>query len=144
MYNHVEVSGHNLDESSQTWGFCMDFLNHKGRGMWFSSFLLYRNCKRLREFEKREISSRAVEVTVKYKEEKLITFVWIKGYVIFKWNSHGSAAWEIRMVVSGGGVTPPTSTPSYSRLLLRKVLKGTVSWEIQQTLLTNKQQENLD
>ncbi len=27
-YNFVEVSTHNL-ETSQTWGFCMDFLNHK-------------------------------------------------------------------------------------------------------------------
>ncbi len=40
----------------------------KVRGVWissrFSSFLLYRNCKRLREFEEREISSKAVEVTV--------------------------------------------------------------------------------
>jgi hypothetical protein len=39
----VEVSGHNL-ESSQAWGFCMDFLNHRDR-VWFStrfsSFLLY-------------------------------------------------------------------------------------------------------
>ncbi len=31
MYNFVEVSGHNL-ESSQTWGFCMDFLNHSKGG----------------------------------------------------------------------------------------------------------------
>jgi hypothetical protein len=30
----------------------------------FSSFLLYRNCKRLREFKEIEISSKAVEVTV--------------------------------------------------------------------------------
>ncbi len=48
----VEVSGHNL-ESSQTWGFCMDFLNHMEGGIVFfisfSFFLLYRNCKRMRE-----------------------------------------------------------------------------------------------
>ncbi len=37
MYNFVEVSGHNL-ESSQTWGFCMDFLNHmEGEGNGFLS-----------------------------------------------------------------------------------------------------------
>jgi hypothetical protein len=39
----------------------MDFLNHREGGMVpysirFSSFLLYRNCKRLREFEEIEIS----------------------------------------------------------------------------------------
>jgi hypothetical protein len=45
------------------------------KGEWFfirfSSFLLYRNCKRLREFEEIEISSKAVEVlkTVNKKEE---------------------------------------------------------------------------
>jgi hypothetical protein len=33
-YNFVEVSGHNL-ESSQTWGFCMDFLNEREGGMVF-------------------------------------------------------------------------------------------------------------
>jgi hypothetical protein len=33
-YNFVEFSGHNL-ESSQTWDFCMDFLNHR-EGVWFS------------------------------------------------------------------------------------------------------------
>ncbi len=41
--NFVEVSEHNL-ESSQTWGFSMDFLNHREGGMVFyqiSSFLLY-------------------------------------------------------------------------------------------------------
>ncbi len=41
--------------------------------MWFyirfSSFLLYRNCNRLREFEEIEISSKAVEETVNNKEE---------------------------------------------------------------------------
>jgi len=50
----------------------MDFLNHRER-VWlpirFSSFLLYRNCKRLREFEEIEISSKAVDVTVNNKEE---------------------------------------------------------------------------
>ncbi len=35
----------------------------------FSSLLLYRNCKRLREFEEIEILSKAVEVTVNNKEE---------------------------------------------------------------------------
>jgi hypothetical protein len=50
----------------------MDFLNHREGGMIsirFSSFLLYRNCKRLREFEEMAISSKAVEVTVNNKEE---------------------------------------------------------------------------
>jgi hypothetical protein len=64
-YNHVEVSGHN-----QTWGFCMDFKTI-GKGVWFSirfsSFLLYRNCKRLREFREIEISSKAAQVTVNNK-----------------------------------------------------------------------------
>jgi hypothetical protein len=50
----------------------MDFLNHK-EGVWFfirfSSFLLYRNCQRLREFE-----SKAVLVTVNNKEENSSDF----------------------------------------------------------------------
>jgi hypothetical protein len=46
----------------------MDFLNH-GEGGMVSSFLLYRNCKILRELEEIEISSKAVEVTVNNKEE---------------------------------------------------------------------------
>jgi hypothetical protein len=37
MYNFVEVSRHNL-ESSQTWGFCMDFLNHREGGYGFLGF----------------------------------------------------------------------------------------------------------
>ncbi len=49
----------------------MDFLTI-GKGVWFSisfsSFLLYRNCKRLRESEEIETSSKAVEVTVNNKE----------------------------------------------------------------------------
>jgi hypothetical protein len=47
----------------------MDFQNHReGRviSIRFSSCLLYRNCKRLREFEELEISSKAV---VNNKEE---------------------------------------------------------------------------
>jgi hypothetical protein len=51
----------------------MDFLNHREVGIVFSirfsSFLLYRNCKRLCEFEEIEISSKAVEATVNNKEE---------------------------------------------------------------------------
>ncbi len=35
----------------------------------FPPLLLYRNCKRLREFEEIEISSKAVQVTVNNKEE---------------------------------------------------------------------------
>ncbi len=39
-YNFVEVSGHNL-ESSQTWYFCMDFLNHwKGGKVFYQVFRL--------------------------------------------------------------------------------------------------------
>ncbi len=64
--HNVDVSGHNL-ESSQTRGFFYGFL--KLSGIRFSSLLLYRNCKRLREFEEVEISSKAVEVTVNNKEE---------------------------------------------------------------------------
>jgi hypothetical protein len=41
----------------------MDFLNYRFP-IRFSSFLHYRNCKRLREFEEIEISGKAVEVTV--------------------------------------------------------------------------------
>ncbi len=33
-YNFLGVSGHNL-ESSETWGFCMDFLNQKVGGIVF-------------------------------------------------------------------------------------------------------------
>jgi hypothetical protein len=50
----------------------MDFLNHMERGTFsirFSSFLLYRNCKRLSEFEYIEISSKSVDVTMNNKEE---------------------------------------------------------------------------
>ena len=53
--------------------FCMDFLNHREGDVVlyirFSSFLLYRNCNRLREFEETEISSKAVEETVNNKEK---------------------------------------------------------------------------
>ncbi len=49
--NFVEVSRHNL-ESSQTWGFCMDFLTI-GKGVWcsirFSSFLLCKRCMSLKK-----------------------------------------------------------------------------------------------
>jgi hypothetical protein len=85
-YNFVEVSGHNL-ASSLKWGFCMDFLNHREGGMVsirFSSFLLYnvqqlnwRNCKRLREFEDRNLKGKLyVEVTVNSKEENSEDFCW--------------------------------------------------------------------
>jgi hypothetical protein len=50
-----------------------------GKGVWFYSqvfaFLLCINCKRLREFEEIEISSKAVEVTVNNKEENSYDFV---------------------------------------------------------------------
>jgi hypothetical protein len=39
-YNFVEISRHNL-ESSQAWGFCMDFLNHREGGtVFYQVFLL--------------------------------------------------------------------------------------------------------
>ncbi len=63
-YNFVEFSWHNL-ESSQTWGFRMDFLNRREEGTVFYKVFFFsplqftirksRNCKRLREFEEREI-----------------------------------------------------------------------------------------
>ncbi len=57
-YNIIEVSWHNL-ESSQTWGLCMDFLNHREGGIiFYQVFLLsplqsnwtVRVCKRLLDF----------------------------------------------------------------------------------------------
>ena len=42
----------------------MDFFNHREKGIVFfrfSSFLHYRNCKRLREFEEIEISRQSCE-----------------------------------------------------------------------------------
>jgi hypothetical protein len=57
----------------------MDFLNNRKEAWFsirFSSFLLNKNCKRLRVYEEIEISSKAVEVTVNNKEEK--SFVWIE------------------------------------------------------------------
>ncbi len=54
MYSFVEVSGHHF-ESSQTWGFCMDFLNHREGSMIFHPFFFteYSNwiVKWLRKFE---------------------------------------------------------------------------------------------
>ncbi len=58
----------------------MDFFNHRERSMFyisFSSFLLYRNCKRLRQCElvkKQKSQGKAVEVTVNNK-----TLVWISS-----------------------------------------------------------------
>ncbi len=53
----------------------MDFLN-KGNGIWFpirfSSFLLYRNCKRLREFEEIGISRQSCRDVCKYHLGKLL------------------------------------------------------------------------
>jgi hypothetical protein len=46
----------------------VDFLNHRKGGM-VSPFLLYRNCKKLREFEEIDISSKAVEVSANNEEE---------------------------------------------------------------------------
>jgi hypothetical protein len=49
----------------------MDFVSHRKGGMVFYqvSFLLYKKCKRLREFEGIKFSSKAVEVTANNKEE---------------------------------------------------------------------------
>ncbi len=60
----------------------MVFLNHRKGGMvFYQVFLLflYRNCKRLREFEEIEMSSKAVEMTVNNTEEISKTFVWISS-----------------------------------------------------------------
>ncbi len=69
--NFVEVSGHNL-ESSQTWGFCTDFLNHREGGkVFYQIFLLSplqcaaTNCinyRRLREYGEIEISRQSSRV----------------------------------------------------------------------------------
>ncbi len=74
-YNFLEVSGHNL-ESSQTWGTCMDFLNHREGGMVFYQVFLpsplqctvtnCRNFKRLREFEKIGHYLRVLRLEVSY------------------------------------------------------------------------------
>jgi hypothetical protein len=51
----------------------MDFLDHREECMVFyqvSFFLLYRNGKRLREFEEIGVLSKAIEMTVNNKEEK--------------------------------------------------------------------------
>ncbi len=57
-FNFIEVSGHNL-ESSQTYGFCMDFWNHR-EGVWisirFPPFSFTGTVGGLREFEEIEIS----------------------------------------------------------------------------------------
>ena len=82
--NLIEVSGHNL-ESSQTWGFCMDFLNHREGGMVFCqgfppfSFKVYSNwtvetvrgCVIL---QKNKPQGEDVEVTVNSMEENYEDF----------------------------------------------------------------------
>jgi len=85
-YNFVEVSGHNLRvlrlevsghnrESFQTWGYCMDFLNHKEGGRFPPfSFTVYinwtleavRGCVSLKKYKSQ---GKAVEVTMNSKEE---------------------------------------------------------------------------
>jgi hypothetical protein len=57
--------------------FLYGFLNHRDGGMvFYQVFLLFpvRKCKRLREFEEIEISSKAVNVTVNNKEENSDNF----------------------------------------------------------------------
>jgi hypothetical protein len=64
LYNHVEVSEHNL-ESLRLKVSVVDFVNHSKGDMVFyqvSSFLLNRNCKKMHEFEEMDISSKAVHV----------------------------------------------------------------------------------
>ncbi len=39
QFVEVSVSGHNL-KNSQTWGFCMDFLNHRVGGIVFNQVFL--------------------------------------------------------------------------------------------------------
>jgi len=77
-YNFIEVSGRNL-ESSLTSGFCMDFLNQREGGIVFcirvSSFLLYRNCKRLRDLKKLKSQGKSVNK----RRKTLKTFVWISS-----------------------------------------------------------------
>ncbi len=68
--------------------FLYGFLNNREEGIFsirFSSFLLYRNCKRLREFEEIEISSKAAEVTVNNKESVVVYLINIEndGYVMY-------------------------------------------------------------
>ncbi len=90
----------------------MDFWNHSpvmGGGWLFirySSFLLYRNCKRLREFEEMEISRQSctVEVTVNSKEESSSDFFldFVQEFGLRKW-----ARW-----------VPPPPTPEIRTLKL--------------------------
>jgi hypothetical protein len=77
-------------QSSQTWDFCIDFLNYI-EGVWFSirfsSFLLYslqqlncKYCKRLREFEEIEISRQSCWGDFEKQGGKFFkTFVWISS-----------------------------------------------------------------
>ncbi len=56
----------------------MDFLNYREGGMVFYQvflLLLYRNCKRLREFEETESQAKTLEVTVNNKEENSLDFL---------------------------------------------------------------------
>ncbi len=83
-FNFVDVFRHN-PEDSQTWGFCMDFLNQKEGGMLFLLSPLpctvtnWKNCNRLREFEEIEVSYIAKVKRWLWIERRktLKTFVWI-------------------------------------------------------------------
>ncbi len=78
-YNFFEDSRHNL-ESSQTQG--MDFLNHREGGVVLYQFFLLsplqytvahnRNCKRLREFEEKEISMQSCRSDCEQQGGKLL------------------------------------------------------------------------
>ncbi len=73
-YSFIEVPGHNL-KKVLTLEVSVWISSTIGKGVWFSisfsTFLLYGNCKRLREFEEIEISrqSYCIEVTMNNKEE---------------------------------------------------------------------------
>jgi hypothetical protein len=97
-FNFVEVSGHNFVRS-QTWGFCMDFLNHREGGIiiyqvfflpllqctvaglynWDIQYkygwgsVLRNTCLSSKKYISR---GKAVDVTVKGKVETLKCFVW--------------------------------------------------------------------
>ncbi len=73
-YNFIGVSGYSL-ERSQSWGFCMDFLNHREGGIVFfyirfppfSFTETQRGCVSLKK--KYKFQGKAEEVTVNSKEE---------------------------------------------------------------------------
>ncbi len=89
----------------QTWGFCMDFLNHrKGDTVFYQVFLLsplqcivthWRNCQKLREFEEIKISRQRCRGDFEWQGGKLLRLLsgfrprirpwWVEGWT--DWNS---------------------------------------------------------